>query len=271
MKKIILTFTISLLFIGLSRAQEPFNEEFIIPLSSPGQVGTLKINLPNGDIRIKSYSGNEVVVNVAQEMGNQEREPERTNASGLKKIPNYSLGFRITEENNLVRINNSRGGYDRKLNIEIQIPQRFNLSLSAHRGNIYVENISGELDVNTHNGEIELSEISGSASANTHNGDIVVSFRSVEANIPMAFTTYNGKVDITFPANIRATAKLRTQRGEIYTDFDMQVERTKVNVDRQSKRYEVSIDAWTLGKINGGGPEYLFKNYSDNIYVRKRK
>ena len=35
--------------------------------------------------------------------------------------------------------------------------------------------------------------------------------------------------------------------------------------------YQLKLDDWIIGKINGGGPEVLMKNMNGNIYVRKNK
>ncbi len=73
----------------------------------------------------------------------------------------------------------------------------------------------------------------------------------------------------TTTTNAKATTKLRSERGEIYTDFDMALERSKTNVKKESGEYEVSINSWVYGKINGGGPEFTFKNMHGSIIVRK--
>ncbi len=39
----------------------------------------------------------------------------------------------------------------------------------------------------------------------------------------MASTSFNGDVDVTLPASAKANLKLRTDQGEIFTDFDVQI------------------------------------------------
>lgn len=51
--------------------------------------------------------------------------------------------------------------------------------------------------------------------------------------------------DITLPANANLTAKMKSEWGEVFTDFEMDVRRNESNVkssDRQDGVYKVSIN-----------------------------
>jgi DUF4097 and DUF4098 domain-containing protein YvlB len=115
--------------------------------------------------------------------------------------------------------------------------------------------------------------VSGSAVANTVNGDIKATFNRISSNKPMAFSNLNGDIDITLPANAKVSTKMKSEWGEIFTDFDMNINSKRgndsgVNVD--SGTYKVSVNNWIYGDINGGGPEYLFKSMRGDIYIRKK-
>ena len=88
----------------------------------------------------------------------------------------------------------------------------------------------------------------------------------------MSFSSLNGDVDVTFPASIKATVQLKSDQGEIYSDFDMQVQRTGAQVSKNegSKgKFRVSLDKGMRGTINGGGQEIQFNNFNGDIYIRK--
>ncbi|MEX2335922.1 MAG: hypothetical protein WD555_01470, partial [Fulvivirga sp.] len=97
-------------------------------------------------------------------------------------------------------------------------------------------------------------------------------FDKVAPDTPMAFTTYNGDVDISLPENFKANLKMKTARGEIYSGFDFAA--TKHDpVERSEKKsgtYKVYLDDWIKGEVNGGGPVIMIKNYNGDIYLRKR-
>lgn len=44
----------------------------------------------------------------------------------------------------------------------------------------------------------------------------------------MAFTNYNHGLDLTFPADVKATFKINNKQGEVYTGFDMVMEKQKI-------------------------------------------
>ena len=92
----------------------------------------------------------------------------------------------------------------------------------------------------------------------------------IDAN--MAFSSLNGDLDITFPNTLKADVKAKSDMGEIYTDFDMQVSANKpeVNKNDSSGTYKVKIEQWVRGKINGGGPEMLFKTFNGDILIKSK-
>ena len=67
--------------------------------------------------------------------------------------------------------------------------------------------------------------------------------------------------------------KMRTEYGEIYSDFIIDIDKRKTNIlkHKNSGSIKVTLDQWTYGKINKGGPEYLIKSLNGNIYIKKKK
>ena len=77
-------------------------------------------------------------------------------------------------------------------------------------------------------------------------------------------------------ANTKSNLKMRTDNGEIYSDFEVQLRPsdTKPTIEdtrRQGGRYRLQIDKSMTGAINGGGPEFDFRTFNGNIYIRKAK
>jgi hypothetical protein len=80
-------------------------------------------------------------------------------------------------------------------------------------------------------------------------------------------------VDVTFPANLKAALKMKSERGEVFSDFDVAVDKAAGKVTRTSQNglTRLSTDDWTYGKVNGGGAEVMMKTMNGNIYLRKAK
>jgi hypothetical protein len=259
------------LFIGtISFGQSGSPEQLIVPLSSPGKSYSLKIHLVTGSIKVVSYDGKDIIINATPRDGDND-EGTKDVENGMKRISS-SGGFEVTakEADNTVTVNSGNPG--KAIDLDLKIPQDVKLKLSTvNNGDIIVENVRGELEVNNVNEKITLTNISGSVVANTVNGDITVTFNSVDPKAPMAFSTLNGDVRVTLPPDTKANLKLKSDNGEVYSDFDVDIDKTpsKINKVTEPGMYKIKKDDWVYGKINGGGPEMIMKNMQGNIYVKK--
>src|SRR5229473_148309 len=130
------------------------------------------------------------------------------------------------------------------------------------------------LSVDDINGSVTLNNISGSAVAHALNGHVHATFTRVNPQKAMAFSSLNGDIDVTFPADLKANVSIRSDQGDVFSDFDVQLRATAsspVVEDNRGKggKYRVKIDKTVHGTINGGGPEFQFTNFQGQIYIRK--
>ncbi|NIJ54055.1 DUF4097 family beta strand repeat-containing protein [Dyadobacter arcticus] len=255
-------------------AQTESKETLTIPLTDPAKPGTLNVGLIAGSIHITGTTGNQVIIDASAKNEEKKDKPSDAQAGGMKRISpgNAALDITVTEQNNTVKVN-SRASMN-AVNLNIKVPQKFTLVVSTiNEGDITVENVDGELEIKNVNGDIKLTNVSGSAVANTINGTLKAVFKTVNTTSPMAFSTLNGNVDITLPGTAKFDVKIKSDRGEIYSDFDVDVDKSQPQATRSAKdgMYKVSIEDWVKGKVNGGGGEIMMKNMNGNIYVRKAK
>lgn len=265
--KYIFPFIVSLIFLPI---QTEAQEQIAIPLTNPGEPGRLSIGIVRGSISVSGYDGEEVLVSYG---GDSEDDNEQeVTENGLRRISNNSIGFEASEDDNEVEISGSSPM--RNISFDISVPQNFSLELSTvNGGNIVVENVEGEMEISNVNGEVILRNVGGSALVNTVNGDIEATFQKVNPDKPMAFSNLNGDISVTLPGNTRMSAKMKSEWGEVFTDFEMDIRRTnnnKVNAKSKNGTYKVSVNNWIYGDINGGGPEYLFKSMRGDIYIRQQ-
>jgi len=261
---------IAALFSTQLRAQSDKGEQLTVPLSEPGKPYKLNVDLVQGSITVMGYEGKEVIIEVK---GGEERSRQNRESNGMRRLDaGASADVHAEEKNNKVTVS---ADMPHRVNLTIKVPQNgatLNLS-TVNGGNLMVSNVSGEMEVSNTNGAIKMDGVSGSVVANTVNGNISVSFKSIDTKAAMAFTTLNGNVNVTFPANLKASVKLKTDHGNIYTDFDVVSDARKPEVSRTSKdgMYNLKIDDWVYGKIDGGGPELMMKTMNGNIYIHKAK
>ncbi len=255
------------LFISCWLTAQNNNQELVVPLSKPGESGTLDVNVMSGSVKVIGTTTKDVAITISSD---QKKVEEKTK-DGLKRLPNHSFDLEASEENNYVEVNTSM--LNRKVNLEIKVPQNFNLKISTvNDGNISVENINGEMEIEHVNGGITLTDVSGSAVVNTTNGNIKATFNKIKENTPMSFTTFNGNVDVTLPSTLKASVKIKSDMGEIFTDFDMTMKKSTPKEEKRTDNgvYKVSLEDWIYGDINGGGPEMTFKNFQGDIIIRSK-
>lgn len=252
-------------------AEAAAGDRVAFKLADPSRPANVKAHLLNGGITVKGYDGNEVIVE-ARARGSEGSEKSE-NQGRLRRIPQTSTGLSVDADNNdvVVRVD----AINRTIDLTITVPRHSSLSLhSVNDGNIVVSDVDGEMDVNNTNGQVTLNHIGGSAVVSALNGRILVTFNRVEPQKSMAFSSLNGDIDVTFPPDTKANLSMHTDNGEIYSDFDIQVQTSApqqtVDDDRgKGGHYRVRIDKNMRATLNGGGPEIRFKGFNGNIYIRK--
>ena len=256
----------------LVQAQNEAKETLTVPLSTPGKPGKLEVSLIRGSIHVIGHAGKDVIIEATTLADNKEnKKPEPAN--GMKRLTPSNGGIELTAEEDKNNVKISTSFMKRALNLVIKVPQQFSLKVSAiNNGDIIIDNVQGEMEINNINGAIELTNISGSAVANTVNGNVKASFKTISES-PMAFSSLNGNLDVTFPATAKFDVKLKSDRGEIFTDYDVAIEKTQPKSSTTSEKgmYKISREDWVQGKVNGGGGEVMMKNMNGNIFVRKAK
>ena len=92
----------------------------------------------------------------------------------------------------------------------------------------------------------------------------------------MSFSTMNGDVDVTLPPSTKATLSLKSDMGDIFSDFDMSKHKMVRKIDKKDSRakggkYKIKIENAMQVELNGGGPEMQFTTFNGDIYIRKGK
>jgi DUF4097 and DUF4098 domain-containing protein YvlB len=269
--KIITAFVVALSLSGPLMAQEQ-KEQLVVPLSEPGKPFKLSVSLLTGSIKVVGYEGKDVVIDVT---GEDKKKRGGTDKSGGMKRITAGNGLDVTaeEKDNNVRIHT--GLLNASISLVIKVPMsEAKLKLSGtNDGDIVVTNVNGEVEASHTNGDVTLTGINGSAVASTTNGDIKISFKSIDAKAAMAFSTFNGNIDVTFPPTLKANVKLKSDQGDIFSDFDIDPDKNQPKVNKTTKNgtFRINIESWVYGKINLGGPEVMMKTWNGNIYIRKVK
>ncbi len=194
--------------------------------------------------------------------------------AGMKQLSGSTSGLEVEEEGNVVQI--STESWKAATDLIIQVPRTTSLEVrSTMDGAVVVEGVSGEIDINNINGPVTLTNVSGNTLVHTVNGDIEVVLARVAADKPLSFSTMNGDIDVTLPADVKANLKMKSEQGEIYSDFDINMTRQPAKSEAAEKteqgKFRISFDKSLYGIVNGGGQEIGFNTFSGSIYIRKKK
>jgi hypothetical protein len=295
---------------GAQKAPEP--DRAVVPLSNPAKPAVINVSVTRGSITVRGYEGKEVIAearirekalgegqdlmdmmgrsterdarmaerllgqytDLAKLAGRGQEEKKERSHEGMKLITAALTGLTVVEENNTVNV--STESMRNSVDLTVQVPYASSLSLKALMGGtISVENVSGEIEVNGGMGAVTLRNVSGSAVVHTMNGDIEATFAKIAPDKPLSFSTMNGDIDVTLPADIKADLKLKSQMGNIYSDFDVSLKQTPQKIENSGigtkGEYRIAFDKSIYGTINGGGQEISFNTFHGDIFLRKKK
>lgn len=261
--------TLALLLLATFTRLQAQNEKIVVELSQPGKPYTVELSMIHGSIHVVKNSGKELII----EAGSGKTPPPAAPKDGMRKISSgggYDIS--VKEAGNKVQIN--AGVPFNAVNITLHVPDNGNFKLSTvSNGDIKVDNVAGEFELSNVNGGVVLNKVSGSAVVNTTNGGITATFTQVSPDTPMAFSTLNGKIDLSFPATFKGNIRAKTDQGDIFSDFEIGFLKDDPKVVRTSEKGYSRIEAtrWVTGTLNGGGPEVMMKTVNGSIYIRKTK
>lgn len=253
-------------------------DEIVLRYSQPDQPGFLSLELPRGSIKVVGTDEAEIrIVATPRQDGPTPRwmgTSAKIRGQGLPRVGGPTTGIRVQEADNRVTVEvpHPYPGLD----IVLQVPRKTSLRLGLESGKgIHVKGVTGELEVTVQEGPLHLEDIRGSAVAHALSDKLVASFLEVTPDAAMSFTSMTGDLDITLPEAIHADLRLVTYQGEIFSDLKARFSTQGVRVEQDDRRqggtYQMDFEQALHGTLGKGGPQYLFKSYQGNIYVRKQK
>jgi len=242
------------------------NDQVTVPFTDANRPGLVTVSSINGTITVRAANRRDVLIETQQRA---DRNRNRTTAGGLRRLE-PTAGFEVVEENNRMVISTNAND---SVELVVTVPTRTNLKATGTNGGpMTIEGVDGEIEANNTNASITLTNVAGSVVAHSTNGNVKATVTRVTTEKPMAFASFNGNVDVTLPASLKATFKLRSDMGDVFTDFDLQVKTdttTSQNPQRENGRLRIVVNKSLTGTLNGGGPEVELRTFNGNVYLRK--
>lgn len=237
-----------------------------VPLSRPGEKVSLHVDIVSARIEVigEDRKDAEISIDVA---GGERR---IVTPSGSKSLAGGSFEVQVEENDNTISVETDRP--NDRVTVVARIPRRADLHLSTvNEGEIIVRDIVGDLQLENVNGPITATNIAGSVIAESVNEAIAVGLTGVADSAATALSSLNGDIHVTLPANAGVELRLDSQRGEIESEFELDVKPTKPLIERKETRDGVSVrlENVIVAAINGGGPVIQMKTLNGNIRISK--
>jgi hypothetical protein len=260
-KMLFVSLSILVFMAGPSAGQ---SEQLVIRLTNPGVPGFLSFDNPKGSVKITGYDGQVILVNAIQRYSGSGKQDN----TGMHKIERKAFDISAEEKNNqvsLVCMSNNK-----TVDFDIKIPRKFSLKISSFdNGKIEIIHVSGSMEADNPFGDIILDNVAGSAVLNSVNGKIRAGFSYVDPSSPMMFTSLEGNIELYFPEKVNANIKLRSENGDLFTEFNIKPIRRQTEVRKNAQGSVYSLEDWTVGMLNNGGPEYFVSTFNGSIYLKK--
>lgn len=299
---IVFTYTNLMGCVHISINQHPDDPkmELIKEKNLPTQEGkNLYLSTARGDVRINSWDKNEVQVKI---FGN-----ERAKNKMTFTVEEISDGIQVegksTASSWLSFWKSTRVRY------EIVIPKKYNSKASTSGGDLYLDDLTGNVKFSTSGGDIKVQKVTGKVDASTSGGDIRlayivgpikcstsggdISVKESKGDIStstsggdISLQISNGKVSAsTSGGDIRVDysganqgIKLKTSGGDISLKVDSDF---SGNIDLSSLGGDVSCDlpltsitkkksSALIGAANSGGADVECSTLGGDIRIRKR-
>jgi hypothetical protein len=251
---------------SVALAQQP--QVINIPLSRPGEPVFLEIGIQSAYIEVIGEDRDDASFEVTIEDG----ERRIVTPSGTQSLKGGGYTLQVEEDDNEISIETDWRA--NKVRVVARLPHLANLALSTvNDGEIVVRDITGNLEISNVNGPITVLNLSGSVIAESVNDGIKVSFARSDDSNANSLESINGDLYLVLPANAGAQFSLDTAQGEIYSDFEVNVQPTKPTIERNDGGDGVSvrIESVIVATVNGGGPIIRTKTLHGDIHIQKAK
>lgn len=152
---------------------------------------------------------------------------------------------------------------------EIRVPRSTGLRLATVLdGDVVVEGVEGRLELSNVVGDVRVRAASPTTGVLKTVGGEMRAELSGAPQEAMRFETVSGDIEVTFPANLDADARLETQWGELYSEFEVELLPVEPVIRKRDGGWSLE-GATPAVRIGRGGPLLSFETLSGDIYLRK--
>jgi len=228
MRKIILIFSVSMLFIFMNACiiavvehpesnRAPRLDEFhrILPMLSGT---TLSVDNPSGNVEIQGWDREEVEIYAEIFLPL----PRKTNVRFAWNLKPAEVDVDRFED--LIKVTTVMKG-DRESNYVdyfIKVPESVKLKdIFVEEGNVFISDLYGEVMTEILYGDLEVNNFSGSLIANVVSGSVQAAILDLRMEDKILVTTKEGDIVVYLEEDVNVNVEAAVLNGEIFSDFDL--------------------------------------------------
>jgi len=272
-------FAIALLIAALPLPAAEVEQNETIQKTYPLSGAAKKVIVDNmtGSIHVTGYAGNEVRLVAHKHL--------TADSAEAAERARREVALDITQDAGAVRFYvdgpfrcrdggvhfDRRPDYQVKYDFDLQVPRDTATDLkTVNDGEIRIEDVAGDYQVDNINGGIEMTEVAGSGKVYALNGRVKVLFRE-NPRAKSSFGSLNGEVRVTFQPGLSADLRFKTFNGGVYTDFPVSyLPAPAAAAERRNGKFIYKSNDWSAVRVAHGGPELSFDAFNGNIRILSR-
>ncbi len=236
-----------------------------------GQVLTVYTN--RADVRVYGYGGDDIEVSLLKYVRVWDRERARDIAG------DFDIQVSESESGLLIAVDPEGRTSSSRLRavLELRIPRRVLHSIRTVRGDIEVEGVSSDFEIESRYGDVEVSRASGLVGLTLGDGDVElfdltggVELDGRHADVeldevygPIRLELERGNIELENGRPVRGDMQIRTGRGRI--DLELS-EDSDVTVEADAPGGRISIDFLHVD-INERGRQQVRRSFNDGDYT----
>ena len=236
----------------------------IIPLSQPGKPMTLDLNMLSAKLEVIVEGRDDVSVEVSGKSSNR----RIVTPSGSKPINAASYQIKAFEDGNDVVLRSSWSNSSPTVVVRVPADAALKVRLT-NDSDIVIREVRGDLDLKNVNGPITVTGASGAVIAESINDDVTIHYGDMRKFEASSLLSVNGTLDLGLPPSAGAEIHIDTSRGEIVSDYEIEVLPPKATVERNKRGSgtEIRVEQVIVGRIKGGGPVILMKTLNGDVSI----
>lgn len=254
-----------ILLIAISGNALADTEDFVFDMAGESEP-LLRVNVLHGGVVVRGHDGN--VVRISADFEQKEAFETEVSETGMRTLPNLGKNLVVHQDGAEVIVR--AGSEGQPVQLAIQVPRNTNLTLTVRQGgNIRVDGVSGEMQLQNSWGRIDLEDISNTVIAHAQSDDVTAQFVVMDLPGPSAFSSWSGDIQLDFPDDMNASLRWRSNYGRVLSEFDVHGIETKST--REETAGSARVEGYTIGSLNDGGPEVSAITYSGDVIFKRAR